>query len=86
MKRKTPESLTSKQHAFLRMLRKFQKDRKDFGYREICTAMGWRSVNSSWKMVEELVAAGLVRRGLMLARIEAPVLTDAGLRQLRRAA
>lgn len=84
---KKPESkLTEDQRLFLNTLRKFQKERRAFSYRDICTVMGWRSVNASWQMVERLVAAGFVRRGFMLAQIEAPVLTDAGLRQLRRAA
>lgn len=86
MSKKREAALTEEQRLFLRTLRDFQKKRREFTYRDICTVMGWSSVNSSWEMVEKLVAAGFVRRGQMLAHVEAPVLTTAGLRQLRRAA
>lgn len=86
MKKKSPEAVSAEQRAFLRTLRKFQKERRVFTHRDMCTAMGWSSVNSSWEMVEKLVAAGLVIRSSILAHVEAPVVTDAGRRQLRRAA
>jgi hypothetical protein len=83
MKRASQEDIDRR---YLSKVRELEKEHQPFDHRVLASAMGWKSVASSWFAQERLIEKGLLKRDKRLAFDVCPVVTPAGQREIKKKA